>query len=101
MQDKGMDFKRKEVINITDARRLRICTGRLCRLGEWKDNIYNGCKKENRYKFSKSLINSGYMSFVFERERRKRDYITKKNQKRIGYIIREKYCYDVVCKVEL
>ena len=32
MQDnKGMDFKHKEVINITDARRLRICTGCMCR----------------------------------------------------------------------
>lgn len=41
------------------------------------------------------------MSFGFERERRKRDYITKKNQKRTGYVVKENYCYDVVCKVEL
>ena len=30
MQDKGLDFKRKEVINITDARRLRIRSRRMC-----------------------------------------------------------------------
>lgn len=101
MGGKGLDFKHKEVINITDGRRLRLCTRRNSRFRKRDHHIYNGCKKENRYKFSKSLINSGYMSFVFERERRKRDYITKKNQKRTGYIIREKYCYDVVCKVEL
>lgn len=26
MGTKGLDFKHKEVINITDARRLRVCT---------------------------------------------------------------------------
>ena len=30
MQDKGLDFKRKEVINIKDGRRLRICARCLC-----------------------------------------------------------------------
>ncbi len=30
MGDKGLDFKHKEVINITDGRRLRLCSGRLC-----------------------------------------------------------------------
>ena len=28
--DKGMDFKHKEVINIKDAKRLRICSGCMC-----------------------------------------------------------------------
>jgi len=57
--------------------------------------------KENRYKFEKSLIESRYMSFAFDRVRRKNTYVTKKNQKRTGYTVKEKYCYDVVCKVEL
>ena len=30
MQDKGLDFKRKEVINITDGRRLRLCSRCVC-----------------------------------------------------------------------
>ena len=101
MQDKGMDFRKKEVINITDGRRLRICSRRLCGFRIRNNNIYDGCKKENRYKFSKCLIESGYMSFAFEREHRKKDYVTKKNQKRTGYVVKEKYVYDVVGKVEL
>lgn len=28
--DKGMDFKHKEVINIKDGKRLRICSGCMC-----------------------------------------------------------------------
>ena len=35
MQDKGMDFRRKEVINITDAKRLRLCSRRMCRFRNW------------------------------------------------------------------
>ncbi len=31
MAKKGLDFKHKEVINIKDGRRLRICTRRNCR----------------------------------------------------------------------
>lgn len=31
MQDKGLDFKRKEVINVKDGKRLRICSRRMCR----------------------------------------------------------------------
>ena len=27
MNEKGMDFKHKEVVNINDGRRLRICAG--------------------------------------------------------------------------
>ena len=30
MQDKGMDFRKKEVINILDGRRLRICSRCMC-----------------------------------------------------------------------
>ena len=30
MQDKGLDFKHKEVVNINDGKRLRVCTGCLC-----------------------------------------------------------------------
>ena len=31
------------------------------------------------------------MRFAFERERRKKDYVTKKKQKRTGYVVKEKY----------
>lgn len=41
------------------------------------------------------------MSFTFDRVRKKKDYVTRKNQKRTGYVVKENYCYDVVCKVEL
>ena len=41
------------------------------------------------------------MSFTFDRVRKKKDYVTRKNQKRTGYVVKEKYCYDVICKVEL
>lgn len=41
------------------------------------------------------------MSFAFERERKKKEYVTRKNQKRTGYVVKEKYVYDVICKVEL
>ena len=40
MNDKGLDFRKKEVINITDAKRLRICSRCVCRFGDWKNNIY-------------------------------------------------------------
>lgn len=101
MGQKGLDFKHKEVVNINDGRRLRVCTRRYSRFRNRSDYIYNGCKKENRYKFSKVIVESGYRSFEFERECRKKDYVTKKNQKRTGYRIKEKYIYDVICKVEL
>lgn len=101
MSQKGLDFKHKEVVNITDGRRLRICTRCNSRFRNGNDYIYNGCKKENRYKFCKSFIENGYVSFAFDRVRKKKDYITKKNQKRTGYVVKEKYIYDVICKVEL
>ena len=46
MGQKGLDFKHKEVINIKDGKRLRICSGCLCRLGKWKYNIYNSARKQ-------------------------------------------------------
>ena len=90
MGQKGLDFKHKEVVNITDGRRLRICTRCNSRFRNWYDYIYNGCKKENRCSI-----------FEFERERRKKNYVTREKQKRTGYAVKEKYCYDVICKVEL
>ena len=90
MNGKGLDFKHKEVINIKDGRRLRICARCYSRLRKWSNNLYNGCKKENRYN-----------RFKFVRIRRKNSYVTNKNQKRTGYVVREQYCYDVICKVEL
>lgn len=30
MQDKGLDFKHKEVVNINNGKRLRLCARRLC-----------------------------------------------------------------------
>ena len=47
------------------------------------------------------MIESGYMSFAFDRVRKKKDYITRKKQKRTGYVVKEEYVYDVICKVEL
>ncbi len=35
------------------------------------------------------------------RVRKKKDYVTKENQKRTGYTVKEKFEYDVICKVEL
>ncbi len=101
MGQKGMDFKHKEVINIKDGKRLRICARRLCRFRKWNNYFYNGCKKENRYNGYKCLKDKGYISFIFERKHRKGSYVTKQNQKRTGYVVKEEYRYDVVCKVEL
>lgn len=106
MGEKGLDFKHKEVINISNAKRLRICTRCNGRLKNWHYNIYDGCKKENIYKYwnndiSENIEEAKYLKFVFKRERKKKDYITKKNQKRTGYILKEKFIYDVICKVEL
>ncbi len=90
MGQKGLDFKHKEVVNISDGRRLRVCTRCNGRFRNRYDYLYNGCKKENRYN-----------SFKFKRVRRKKDYVTKKKQKKTGYVVREQYYYDVICKVEL
>ena len=40
MSQKGLDFKHKEVVNITDGRRLRICTRCNSRLRNGNDYIY-------------------------------------------------------------
>ena len=40
MNDKGLDFRKKEVINITDAKRLRICSRCVCGFGKRKNNFY-------------------------------------------------------------
>ncbi len=90
MGQKGLDFKHKEVVNISDGRRLRFCSRCNSRFGNRGDYLYNGCKKENRYN-----------RFEFERIRKKNDYVTKKKQKRTSYVVKEKYSYDVICKVEL
>ena len=90
MGAKGLDFKHKEVINITDGRRLRLCSRCNSRFRNRYYYIYNGCKKEN-----------GYSTFEFERECVKNIYITKQNQKRTGYIAKDKYVYEVICKVEV
>lgn len=39
MKEKGLDFKHKEVINIKDAKKLRICTGCVRRFAEWNNNF--------------------------------------------------------------
>lgn len=41
------------------------------------------------------------MTFVLDRECEKKNYITNNNQNRTGYVLKEKFKYDVICKVEL
>lgn len=106
MQNNGMDFRRKEVINITDGKRLRVCAGCVCRFGDGEDNFYDGTLIENRKKLCNGstdeiLENDKCLNFVFERSRKEKSYITKNNQSRTGYILKEKFEYDVICKVEL
>lgn len=79
MGTRGLDFKHKEVINITDGRRMRLRTRCDCRFGNRYYYIYNGCKKENRY-----------VRFQFDRECIKNSYITKLMKKRTGYIVYQK-----------
>jgi len=90
MGTKGLDFKHKEVINITDGRRLRLCARRNSRFRIRHNYIYNGCKKENRYG-----------RFEFVREQAKKGYTTKQGENRTGYVVRDKFVYEVVCKVEM
>ncbi len=40
MGQKGLDFKHKEVVNIKDGRRLRVCAGCNGRFGKWDDYLY-------------------------------------------------------------
>ena len=90
MGDKGLDFKHKEVVNIKDGKRLRIRTRCNSRFRKWNNNIYNG-----------SLIENRYIKFKFERNIVRNNYVTLSNQNRTGYVLKEKFEYDVVCKVEL
>ena len=62
----------------------------MCRFRDRQDNIYNG-----------ALIENKYMTFVLDRECEKKSYITRNNQNRTGYVLKEKFKYDVICKVEL
>ena len=41
MGGKGLDFKHKEVVNINDGRRLRVCARRYRRFRNWDNYIYN------------------------------------------------------------
>ena len=41
MPKKGLDFRHKEVINIKDGKRMRLCARRNCRFGNRDNNIYN------------------------------------------------------------
>ena len=90
MGEKGLDFKHKEVINITNAKRLRICTRCNSRFANWCYNFYNCALKEN-----------SPITFIFNRNIPKKTYTTGKNMQRTGYIVKEKFIYDVICKVEL
>ena len=51
MNDKGMDFKHKEVINIKDGKRLRICSRCMCRIRNWKNNFYNSSRRKENIKY--------------------------------------------------
>lgn len=85
----------------------------MCWFRNRKNNIYDGALIENRSKINKkandniedvNISNFGgenYISFIFERFRKKNNYVTKNNQKRTGYVLKEKFEYDVICKVEL
>ena len=42
---KGLDFKHKEVINIKDGKRLRVCTRCYSRFRIWSNYIYNCSRK--------------------------------------------------------
>ena len=90
MGTKGLDFKHKEVVNITDGRRLRLCARCNSRFRKWDYYIYNGPKIENRYS-----------RFVFEREQVRNGYVTMQGENRTGYVVREKFLYEVECKVEM
>lgn len=68
--------------------------------------IYNGALIENRKKLCNGstdeiLENDKCLNFAFERSHEKKSYITKNNQSRTGYMLKEKFEYDVICKVEL
>lgn len=73
---------------------------------DWNDNFYNCALIENRNKSCNGYISEffevgEYLSFVFERSSEKKCYVTKNNQSRTGYVLKERFEYDVICKVEL
>ena len=45
MGQKGLDFKHKEVININDGRRLRVCSRCMRGFRDWKNYINNSTWK--------------------------------------------------------
>lgn len=90
MGARGLDFKHKEVVNIADGRRLRLCARCNCRFGKWYYYIHNGALIENRWD-----------RFVFERRLMRKGYTTMIGEKRTGYVVKDKFVYDVVCKVEI
>ena len=90
MGARGLDFKHKEVVNITDGRRLRLCARCNSRFRKWHYYIYNGPKKENRWD-----------RFVFVREQVRKGYTTAQGENRTGYMVREEFVYEVECKVEM
>ena len=88
--DKGMDFKHKEVINIKDGKRLRLCARCMCRFRYRYDYFYNSTLIENRYQ-----------TFKIIRKMYRKGYTTRQKQQRTGYVIKEEIVYEVICKVEL
>ena len=87
MGNKGLDFKHKEVINITNGKRLRFCTRCKCKFRNRSNYFYNCALKENRFIFDRDIVKNGY--------------VTKGKQHRTGCIIKSKIEYEVVCKVEM
>lgn len=49
MGGKGLDFKHKEVVNIKDGRRLRICPRCYGRFGNRSYNIYYSATEITKY----------------------------------------------------
>ena len=110
MPGKGLDFKHKEVINIIDGRRLRVCTGCNSWFRKWSYNKYDGATKENNNEksllsnndiYNCSLKENRYPVFIFDRDIVKNSYITNKNHHRKGHVIKHKFEYEIVCKVEI
>ena len=45
MGDRGLDFKHKEVVNVKDGKRLRICSRCVCGFRKWKNYFNNSTWK--------------------------------------------------------
>ena len=87
MQEKGLDFKHKEVININDGKRLGY--------------VQDVCADLETGNITHIIVENKYTKFGFDRKIVRKDYITANNQNRTGYTIKEEIKYDVICKVEL